>query len=282
MANPAVDSPDWQGRNQSMSSPVQPLHHWVIGDVHGCAASLAALLNLLPETDRLVFCGDVINRGPRIAETMELVWQLVAAGRAVWLKGNHEADLLAALQLQERWVQGQFASPQSTSRKSASHLSTSHLSASQPAASQPATSQPAAQRLLAGNDTYRQLGAGNCRLWRQRLAQLPEVYWGAGWAATHAGFDPFTWNPSLDIRLPFWQHYDGRYGTVVVGHTPAAEVRHLGEIVIVDTGACYGGKLSAYCPETGELRQVPGLQSRSALGLEQRVPGGPALAGCRF
>jgi serine/threonine protein phosphatase 1 len=228
---------------------------------------LAALLNLLPETDRLVFCGDVINRGPRIAETMELVWQLVTSGRAVWLKGNHEADLLTALQRQELVVESQ---------------STSHLSASQPAASQPATSQPAAQRLLAGNDTYRQLGAGNCRRWRQRLAQLPEVYWGAGWAATHAGFDPFTWNPSLDIRLPFWQHYDGRYGTVVVGHTPAAEVRHVGEIVIVDTGACYGGKLSAYCPETGELRQVPGLRSWSALGLEQRVPGGPALAGCRF
>ena len=61
-----------------------------------------------------------------------------------------------------------------------------------------------------------------------------------------------------------------------MGHTPAAEVRQLGEIVIVDTGACYGGKLSAYCPETGELRQVPGLQSWSALSLEQRVPGGPA------
>ena len=250
-----------------MSSPVQPLHHWVIGDVHGCAASLAALLNLLPETDRLVFCGDVINRGPRIAETLELVWQLVTSRRAVWLKGNHEADLLAALQRQELWIQGQSASPQFTSQQSAS---------------QPAAAQQSAQRLLAGNDTYRQLGAGNCRLWRQRLAQLPEVYWGAGWAATHAGFDPFTWSPSLDIRLPFWQHYDGRYGKVVVGHTPAAEVRQLGEIVIVDTGACYGGKLSAYCPETGELRQVPGLRSWSALGLEQRIPGGPALAGSRF
>ena len=238
-----------------MSSPAQPRHHWVIGDVHGCVASLKALLDRLPAADRLVFCGDVINRGPRIAETMQLVWQLVVAGRAVWLKGNHEADLLAALQ------------QQLTSQPSAQHRFSQLQSA---------------QRRLAGNDTYRQLGERNCRQWLQRLAQLPEVYWGDGWVATHAGFDPLTWSPSLDIRLPFWQHYDGRFGPVVVGHTPAAEVRHLGQIVIVDTGACYGGMLSAYCPETAEVRQVPGLQSWSALSLERRFPGGPALAGCRL
>jgi len=28
---------------------------------------------------------------------MELAWGLVASGRAVWLKGNHEADLVARL-----------------------------------------------------------------------------------------------------------------------------------------------------------------------------------------
>jgi serine/threonine protein phosphatase 1 len=30
---------------------------------------------------------------------------------------------------------------------------------------------------------------------------------------------------------------------------------------MVDTGACYGGELSAYCPETGEIRQVPGQRA---------------------
>ena len=56
------------------------LHHWVIGDVHGCADSLEQLLERLPAGDRLIFCGDVINRGPAIASTMERIWGLVEQG----------------------------------------------------------------------------------------------------------------------------------------------------------------------------------------------------------
>ena len=37
--------------------------HWVIGDVHGCHSALERLLGLLPESDHLVFCGDVVGRG---------------------------------------------------------------------------------------------------------------------------------------------------------------------------------------------------------------------------
>lgn len=208
-----------------MPSSLPPARHWVIGDVHGCAEALQRLVEQLPRSDRLVLCGDVVNRGPHIAATMELAWGLVAAGRAVWLKGNHEADLVAALQ------QGE----------------------------------PLFSPRLVGNATYRQLGARRCRAWMGRLARLPEVYWGHGWAATHAGFDPCTGEPQLRVRLPFWQHYDGRYGEVVVGHTPGPEVRRIGRIVLIDTGACYGGQLSAYCPETGEVRQSPGLPSACAV-----------------
>jgi hypothetical protein len=106
----------------------------------------------------------------------------------------------------------------------------------------------------------------NGRSWIERLAQLPEVYWGEGWVATHAGFDPVTWKPQLNIRLPFWQSYDGRYGEVVVGHTPGPHVRRIGRIVLVDTGACYGGQLSAYCPETGEVHQTAGLNPWNGTG----------------
>ena len=61
--------------------------------------------------------------------------------------------------------------------------------------------------------------------------------------------------------MPFWQAYDGRFGDVVIGHTPGPQVRRLGKIVMVDTGACYGGDLSAYCPETGEIRRVAGQRA---------------------
>jgi serine/threonine protein phosphatase 1 len=195
------------------------LHHWVIGDLHGCAASLIHLLERIPIEHRLIFCGDVINRGPAIEACMETVWRLVTQNRAVWLMGNHERDLLQLLDRND-WL--------------------------------------SRQRLTA-TDTHRQLGEQRTRLWAQRLRRLPLVYWGKGWVATHAGFDPFSWEPSLDVRMAFWQRYDGRYGEVVVGHTPGPEVRCLNGIRLIDTGACYGGQLSAYCPETGALLQVPGV-----------------------
>jgi serine/threonine protein phosphatase 1 len=82
--------------------------------------------------------------------------------------------------------------------------------------------------------------------------------------ATHAGFDPSTWQPDLRVRLDFWQNYDGRFGDVVIGHTPGPHVRRLHHIVMVDTGACYGGDLSAYCPETQAVIAVPGLRAEQA------------------
>ncbi len=210
-----------------MLSPHTAPRHWIIGDVHGCAEALGQLIGLLPSSDRLVLLGDVINRGPSIEDAMELAWGLVGSGRGAWLMGNHEKKLLEAL------VDGQGSD---------------------------------AFSLLAGCDTYRQLGHRRCQQWIQRLAALPTAFWGQGWVATHAGFDPIRWAPDLDIRLPFWQGYDGRYGEVIVGHTPADHVRRLDRILLIDTGACYGGRLTAYCPETGEFLSVqgPAVNARQA------------------
>ena len=202
-------------------------HHWVIGDVHGCADALEQLLLRLPAGDRLIFCGDAINRGPAIEASMERIWGLVESGRAVWLRGNHEQDLISGLQHGD-WQ---------------------------------------AERRLAGCDTFRQLGEQRCSQWFERLQHLPLAYWGEGWVATHAGFDPSSWQPDLRVRLDFWQNYDGRFGDVVIGHTPGPHVRRLHHIVMVDTGACYGGALSAYCPETQAVIAVPGLRTEQATPL---------------
>ena len=222
------------------SAPPHP-PHWVIGDVHGCAQALAELIARLPRGDRLILCGDLINRGPQIQKAMELGWSLVQSGRAVWLRGNHEQKLLDALN-QGKW----FANPD-----------------------------------LAGSDTYRQLGHDQCRLWRRRLASLPLAYWGQGWVATHAGFDPLSWKPDLGIRAPFWRAYDGRFGDVIIGHTPEQTVkRRRNAIVMVDTGACYGGRLTAYCPETGATVSVPGSGSLSSTAIDRMFLERALLATC--
>jgi serine/threonine protein phosphatase 1 len=189
----------------------------VIGDVHGCHQSLLNLLAVLPSGDHLVFLGDVINRGAATEATMDLVWDLVRLGRATWLRGNHEQDLIDALQ--------------SSNQDESQH----HL-------------------ML---DTYKQLGEERAKQWLQRLLQLPSAYRADGWIATHAGFNSHG-EPDLSIRDPFWESYDGRFGLVVIGHTPRPQVERVGRIVLIDTGAVYGGLLSAFCPETDAVVQVPG------------------------
>ena len=82
--------------------------------------------------------------------------------------------------------------------------------------------------------------------------------------ATHAGFDA-AGQPDLSIRDPFWEAYDGRFGQVVVGHTPRPQVERLGAIVLIDTGAVYGGCLSAYCPQTDAVVQVEGAATDAVL-----------------
>ena len=204
---------------QVVALNLRSLRHWVIGDVHGCYEPLCSLLAKLPPNDHLVFCGDVINRGEAIPATMDLVWDLTQAGRATWLRGNHEQDLIDALESQQG---------------------------------------------LSLHATYGQLGDSIARQWLPRLHQLPLVYCGDGWCATHAGFNT-AGEPDLSIRDPFWEDYDGRFGLVVVGHTPRPQVERLGSIVLIDTGAVYGGCLTAYCPETDAVVEVEGATTDAVL-----------------
>lgn len=60
-----------------------------VGDVHGCADELAALLRVAAPS-RVVLLGDVFSKGP----DPEGVWSLVAASRARGVLGNHDAAML--------------------------------------------------------------------------------------------------------------------------------------------------------------------------------------------
>jgi serine/threonine protein phosphatase 1 len=73
----------------------------VIGDVHGRADLLQQLLEVTePECSvntKLVFLGDMIDRGEKSAETLDLIQSLKqksSIGSVTALKGNHEAMLL--------------------------------------------------------------------------------------------------------------------------------------------------------------------------------------------
>lgn len=73
----------------------------IVGDVHGEIGALDELLGTLgylpdghPDGRRLVFLGDLVDRGPDSPAVLDRVCSLLAAGRAQCLLGNHELNLL--------------------------------------------------------------------------------------------------------------------------------------------------------------------------------------------
>lgn len=69
---------------------------YVIGDLQGCLSSFKQLAAQLPAGDRLIFIGDLVNRGPESLATLRYVKARVEQGHAVSLLGNHDLHLLAA------------------------------------------------------------------------------------------------------------------------------------------------------------------------------------------
>jgi calcineurin-like phosphoesterase family protein len=71
---------------------------YAISDIHGHYKQFQSLLgyiNYKDNEDRMIFLGDMIDRGPDSRLVMELLLELGKAGRHVFLRGNHEEFVLS-------------------------------------------------------------------------------------------------------------------------------------------------------------------------------------------
>ena len=68
---------------------------YAIGDIQGCAPSLKSLVKKIPKDSKMIFLGDLVNRGPSSLGTLRQLKSLQEQGRIECLLGNHDLHLLA-------------------------------------------------------------------------------------------------------------------------------------------------------------------------------------------
>lgn len=210
----------------------------IIGDVHGCLQELKELLSKLgwqldpelshPEGRKLAFLGDLVDRGPDPVGVLQLVMQAVGSGVALCVPGNHDMKLVRALRREKVTLNHGLAETMDALNKETPEF------------------QQEVMAFLHGLVSHLVLDEG--RLCIAHGGMIEEMQ-GRGSAAvrsfalygeTTGEIDEF----GLPVRYQWAKDYRGK-ATVVYGHTPVPEPMWLNNTIDIDTGCCFGGKLTA-------------------------------------
>jgi protein phosphatase len=217
----------------------------IIGDVHGCADELEALLGKLgycptdlawdyshDEGRRVVFLGDIVDRGPRILDSCHIVQSMVEAGHALCVPGNHDVKLVRKL----RGRDVQITHGLKETLEEIERL---------PEDSRESTSKQIAE-FFDGLVSHFVLDGG--RLVVAHAGMKEEMQGRAsGQVRSFAMYGETTGETDefgLPVRYNWAADYRGK-AYVAYGHTPVPEPEWLNRTINVDTGCVFGGKLTA-------------------------------------
>lgn len=207
-----------------------------IGDIHGCARELEALLEKLALTSRdlVVFLGDYVDRGPDSRRVIDIILKLSEEVEVVALKGNHEALFLDFLDHPESTGAGLFvlnggtstlanySSPDGKIEIPESHIRFLH-----------------GLKLYHETDEYFFVHAG-----------VPNVPLSSLDPAKHEMAMLWTRHPFLSSQYQ-WEK------VVVHGHTPVRDIEILPNRINLDTGCVFDGRLTAMEFPSRKIYQVP-------------------------
>ncbi|MFC5170938.1 polynucleotide kinase-phosphatase [Streptomyces mutomycini] len=222
----------------------------IIGDIHGCSAELDTLLAKLgyeggahPEGRTAVFVGDLVDRGPDSPGVLRRVMSMVASGNALCVPGNHENKL--GRYLKGRKVQhshGLAETVEQLEREDTEH---------------PEFRKEVAE-FIDGLVSHYVLDEGKLVVCH---AGLPEKYHGrtSGRVRSHALYGDTTGETDefgLPVRYPWAEEYRGS-AAVVYGHTPVPTASWVNNTLCLDTGAVFGGKMTALRWPEREIVDVP-------------------------
>jgi protein phosphatase len=238
----------------------------IIGDVHGCSSELEALLGKLGYTDGVhpqgrtaVFVGDLVDRGPDSPGVLRRVMSMVASGNALCVPGNHENKY--GRHLRGRKVQHTHGLAETIEQMEG----------------QSEEFRQQVKEFIDGLVSHYVLDGGRLVVCH---AGLPEKYHGrtSGRVRSHALYGDTTGETDefgLPVRYPWAEEYRGR-AAVVYGHTPVPDATWVNNTLCVDTGAVFGGRLTALRWPERELVDVPAerVWYEPARPLATEAPGG--------
>jgi len=247
----------------------------IIGDIHGCCDELEALLQQLgyeitpkidtvgadgcapmwgnaiyshPQGRKAVFLGDLVDRGPRILDTLKLARNMVEAGTALCVPGNHDMKLM-------RKLRGKNVKITHGLDKSLAEIDALPDEVREPFSKEIAN-------FLDSLVSHYVLDDGNLVV---SHAGMKEALQGRGsgkvrdfalYGETTGETDEF----GLPVRYNWAAEYRGK-AIVVYGHTPVPEPEWLNGTIDIDTGCVYGGKLTALRYPEKEFVSVPAIRA---------------------
>jgi protein phosphatase len=231
--------------------------------VHGCVDELVALLRTLgygvrfegagdgrrastlaPKGRTAFFVGDLVDRGPNSPDVLRLAMDMVEAGHAHVVAGNHDDKLL-------RWLKGNKVKIGGGLERTIAQLEGQGEALRTRAIA--FLSQLPSHAWLAGGD----LAVAHAGI---RESMLGRAYPRAhdfglfGETSGRVGAD------GLPERYNWAAEYRGSTA-IVYGHTPVAEAEWQNNTLCIDTGCVFGGKLTALRWPEREIVTVPARQA---------------------
>ncbi len=225
----------------------------IIGDVHGCADELVELLDRLgyikqpaadshpgwtniayrhPAGRKAVFVGDLVDRGPRVIDTLSVARNMVELGAALCVPGNHDVKLLKKLRGRDVQITHGLGG------------TLAEISALPDEVRVPFCKELA--DFLDGLVSHYVLD--DSRLVVAHAGMKEEMQGrGSGKVREFALYGETTGETDefgLPVRHNWAAEYKGR-AMVVYGHTPVPVPEWLNHTVNIDTGCAFGGKLTA-------------------------------------
>ncbi len=227
----------------------------IIGDIHGCFDETKDLLKKLgykvsktndrysvkhPEDRKIIFVGDLVDRGPKTPEVIRLVKHAVEDGQAFCVLGNHDDKLKRALM--------------GNKVKIAHGLQESLDQLEQ----EGEAFREEAKNFLGRLISHYVFDGGGLTV---AHAGIKEEFIGRGapsikqfcmYGETTGEIDEF----GLPVRYPWAEDYRGNT-LVVYGHTPIPDPEWINNTINIDTGCVFGCKLTALRYPEKELMSVP-------------------------